>query len=132
LPGSILLGFTASLPGKEVPEGASWPWTGELIRHFYRANTEGCFTFVKVVEFDGEPCAKIVGKAGRHAEDAKPPLLCELYFSLKRKIPVSGSLSFDSSSRVEKWQVKVKDPAKKKTRPSRRKPRVKESKKTGK
>ncbi|MHC4599650.1 MAG: hypothetical protein ACYS47_11645 [Planctomycetota bacterium] len=97
--------------------GATWPWEGDLVKNFWSSKVKGTFTFKEVVEHEGELCARITGRVGGKPE-GEAPLRCELLFSMKRKMPVSGSLTFVSKIRQESWKVKVADPAKKKPRKS--------------
>jgi hypothetical protein len=116
LPGSSLLGFPAILPGKKVAVGARWELSERELLLQRDSGAKGVFRLEKITALEGEPCALIRGKITEPSETTSPTWKCELYFSLKRRMPVSGSVKYHSNSRQETWKVKVPKPGSEKSR----------------
>jgi hypothetical protein len=108
--GSALLGFPAVLPGKKVSVGAVWSWKGDLLNIHKCDKLLAMFTFKAIVDHKGERCAHITGKVQGWPFKAPPTCTCELFFSLERRMPVTSTLKFTSSSRDQTVQIKVRKP----------------------
>ncbi|MHC5039817.1 MAG: hypothetical protein ACYTHM_21130 [Planctomycetota bacterium] len=96
-------------------ETTEWNYTPEYTNI---GSSEATFTFEKIVDRNGEPCAKITGtmKGWPKFKAHKMKFSCSLLYSLKRQRPIQGALEYDvvpyknlKSRRVKKITVEVTD-----------------------
>ena len=86
--------------------GDTWTHTGDLLNVSGGQALVAKFTLAEIVDVDGDPCARITGEVtGGWEKTPGPKVTFETCFSLARKVPVRGSLAYESKRRTARIEV---------------------------